>query len=129
MTQVKICGVTSLDDALVAAEAGADLLGLNFYKPSPRYLTPVAARDLCDSLRAELGSDCPVLVGVFVNELVSNVSLITSQVGLDFAQLSGDESDAMVAELHGIGFKSHSPHEYGDGDGRRAIFWKNHALE
>jgi len=109
MTKVKICGITSLDDALTAAEAGADMLGLNFFKQSPRYIKPDAARELCGGLRAQLGPACPVLVGVFVNELVSNVSLITSQVGLDFAQLSGDESDAMVAELHGIGFKAIRP--------------------
>ncbi len=109
MTKVKICGITSLADALVAAEAGADLLGLNFYKSSPRYVTSENASNICDSLREQLGAECPVLVGIFVNELVSNVSLITGQVGLDFAQLSGDESDAMMAELHGIGFKAIRP--------------------
>jgi phosphoribosylanthranilate isomerase len=109
MTKVKICGITTLEDALMAAEAGADMLGLNFYKQSPRYLTPQAALAVCDALRAEWGSDCPVLVGVFVNELVSTVSAITAQVGLAFAQLSGDESDAMLAELHGIGFKAIRP--------------------
>jgi phosphoribosylanthranilate isomerase len=109
MTKVKICGITIFDDALTAAEAGADLLGLNFYKQSPRYIKPDDARDICRALRAQLGPACPALVGVFVNELVSNVSMITAHVGLDFAQLSGDESDAMVAELFGIGFKAIRP--------------------
>jgi phosphoribosylanthranilate isomerase len=109
MTRVKICGITTRDDALLAAEAGADLLGFNFYKQSPRYVTPEVAADICKVLRAELGADCPVLVGVFVNELVSKISGITMQAGLQFAQLSGDESDAMLAELRGIGFKGIRP--------------------
>jgi phosphoribosylanthranilate isomerase len=109
MTKVKICGITTRADALVAATAGADMLGFNFYKQSPRYISPEAATDICNVLRAEFGANCPVLVGVFVNELVSKISGITMQAGLQFAQLSGDESDAMLAELRGIGFKSIRP--------------------
>lgn len=109
MTKVKICGITTYEDALIAAEAGADLLGFNFYKQSPRYITPEAATDICNALRSQLGANCPVLVGVFVNELVSKISGITMQAGLQFAQLSGDESDAMLAELRGIGYKAIRP--------------------
>ncbi len=109
MTIVKICGITRYADALAAADAGADMLGLNFYKQSPRYIAPDDATVIADSLRAELGADCPILVGVFANELVSRISAISMQVGLNFAQLSGDESDAMLLELHGIGFKSIRP--------------------
>lgn len=109
MIKVKICGITKIEDALAAAEAGADMLGFNFYRQSPRYVMPENAAAICDMLRAELGAACPVLVGVFANELVSKISAITAQVGLKFAQLSGDESDAMVAELHGIGFKAIRP--------------------
>ncbi len=109
MTKVKICGITRQEDALFAAKAGADMLGFNFYRQSPRYVTPEAAADICNILRAELGADCPVLVGVFVNELVSKISAITAQAGLQLAQLSGDESDAMLAELRGIGFKGIRP--------------------
>ncbi|RMF77541.1 MAG: phosphoribosylanthranilate isomerase [Chloroflexi bacterium] len=109
MVRVKICGVTNYEDALIAAEAGADMLGLNFYKPSPRYIPPDEAATLCDHLRDELGNECPVLVGVFVNEVVGVVSAIMDQVGLDFAQLSGDESDEMAAELRGVAFKSIRP--------------------
>jgi phosphoribosylanthranilate isomerase len=85
------------------------MLGLNFYKLSPRYVPPDDATVICDSLRAEMGVECPVLVGVFANEIVSNISKVTLQVGLNFAQLSGDESDAMLAELRGIGFKAIRP--------------------
>jgi phosphoribosylanthranilate isomerase len=109
MTVIKICGLTTFDDALAAAQAGADMLGLNFYKQSPRYITPDDALAICNSLRAEMGTECPVLVGLFVNEVVGNISAITLKAGLDFAQLSGDESDAMLKELRGIGFKAIRP--------------------
>ncbi len=107
--KVKICGITTLEDGLLAARAGADLLGLNFYAKSPRYLDPAAARILCDGLRAELGADCPLLVGVFVNEILSKISRTMEQVGLNYAQLSGDESGELLRELRGIGFKALRP--------------------
>lgn len=109
MTRIKICGVTGFDNALACAEAGADLLGLNFYKRSPRYIVPDDARELCRGLRAQLGDACPVLVGVFVNDGVGAISEMTNYVGLDFAQLSGDESDAVLIELRGIAFKAIRP--------------------
>jgi phosphoribosylanthranilate isomerase len=109
MTRVKICGLTTYEDALAAAQAGADLLGFNLFKKSPRYIAPDKAGPICDKLRAELGDQCPGLVGVFVNELVSNVSAITNQAGLDFAQLSGDESDSIIKELKGMAFKGIQP--------------------
>lgn len=107
--KVKICGITTLEDALMVSRAGADMLGLNFFPKSPRYLEPDAARELCDALRQELGAACPLLVGVFVNEIVSKVSVTMEKVGLNFAQLSGDESGEMLRELRGIGFKAIRP--------------------
>ncbi len=109
MTQVKICGLTSYEDALAAAKAGADLLGFNFYKKSPRYVTPEQAQAICDQLRNELGASCPLLVGLFVNEIVGNISAISSRVGLDAVQLSGDESDVMLKELRGMAYKAIRP--------------------
>lgn len=109
MTIVKICGVTTLDDALHAARAGADMIGLNFYRRSPRFIEPDAARTLADSLRAELGTSCPLLVGVFVNEVVGTISTTMERVGLKAAQLSGDESVDMLRELRGVGFKAVRP--------------------
>lgn len=107
--KVKICGITTLDDALMASRAGADMLGLNFFPKSPRYLEGDAAREMADALRQELGAACPLLVGVFVNEIVSKVSVTMEKVGLNFAQLSGDESGEMLRELRGIGFKAIRP--------------------
>ncbi len=109
VVKVKICGITSLDDALLAARAGADLLGLNFYARSPRFIAVDSARDLCELLRAELGSQCPLLVGVFVNEVVGRISMTMEKVGLSFAQLSGEELVEMLRELRGIGFKAIRP--------------------
>ena len=109
MTIVKICGVTTYEDAHQAASAGADMLGLNFYPPSPRYLTPQVARDMAQRLRAALGPRCPVLVGVFVDETAERVRAVVQQVGLDFVQLSGDESSEMLQILGGLAFKAVQP--------------------
>ncbi len=98
-TRVKICGVTTAGDALMAARAGADMLGLNFYPPSPRCLTPRLAQEIANNLREELDERCPALIGVFVNEDASRIADIGEQVGLDAAQLSGDEApDALRAK-------------------------------
>lgn len=107
--QVKICGITTLDDALMAADAGADMLGFNFWPKSKRYIAKDEAAELCSALRAELAADCPLLVGVFVNMVVSDVSRTMEVVGLDFAQLAGDESEAMLRELRGTAFKAIRP--------------------
>lgn len=109
MVKVKICGITRFEDAVAAATAGADLLGFNFYKKSPRYITPEIAEPICADLRTQLGDKCPILVGVFVNEVVGVISATTRKVGLNCAQLHGDESDAMLKELYGIGFKAIRP--------------------
>lgn len=109
MVVVKICGVTTLEDALASAEAGADMLGLNFFKRSPRYIEPEAALMICDTLRERLGAKCPVLVGVFVNDSASTISEVMAKVGLDAVQLSGDESDDVVKELRGKAYKGIRP--------------------
>lgn len=107
--KVKICGITRLEDALIAVDAGADLLGLNFYKPSPRSLEIADAVTLATAIRTALGDDTPTLVGVFVNMAMGDISIITEKVGLDFAQLSADETNPMLTELRGLGFKSIRP--------------------
>jgi phosphoribosylanthranilate isomerase len=109
MAVVKICGITSYEDALVAAQAGADMLGLNFYRKSPRYITPEAAETLVTRLRGELGAATPLIVGLFVNEIVGRISITMEQVGFTVAQLSGDESIELLKELHGAGYKAIRP--------------------
>lgn len=107
--KVKICGITTLDDARMATTAGADLLGFNFYAKSPRYIDPDAALVICNALRTEFGAACPTLVGLFVNSAFGDISIITNKVGLNFAQLSGDETENVLVELRGMGFKSIQP--------------------
>lgn len=109
MTKIKICGIMSLGDARAAVIHGADMLGFHFSKRSPYRVDHDEATTICDTLRQSMGEACPLLIGVFVDELVSNVSAITLKVGLDGAQLSGHESDAMLKELRGIGYKSIDP--------------------
>lgn len=109
MTIVKICGIKTAENALMVAKAGADVLGFNFYTKTPRYVEPDTARDAVAQLRSQLGKKCPVLVGLFVNATGSKISEIMNYVGLDFAQLSGDESDALLKELRGRAFKSIRP--------------------
>lgn len=99
MTKIKICGVTTLEDALDAARAGADMLGLNFYAPSPRYVTPDQAAHIAAGLRRELGGTRVTLVGVFVNEPADHIHRVADVVSLDLVQLSGDQSAADVAAL------------------------------
>jgi phosphoribosylanthranilate isomerase len=108
-TRIKICGVTTLDDALACARAGADMLGLNFYPKSPRYLPPERARSLADGLRAALGERCPLLVGVFVNETAEHIAGVMAVAGLDLAQLSGDEPETVLAGLAGRAIKAIRP--------------------
>jgi phosphoribosylanthranilate isomerase len=109
MTKVKICGITRYEDALAAASAGADMLGLNFYKKSPRYISPEDAAALAARLRSEMGAHMPLLVGLFVNEIVGRISITMEQVGFAAVQLSGDESVELLRELHGTAFKAIRP--------------------
>jgi phosphoribosylanthranilate isomerase len=94
MTLVKICGITNLEDALLAARFGADALGFNFYERSPRYILPEKAREICAELPAEI-----LKVGVFVNETPDKILEIAESVPLDAVQLHGDESADFVRKL------------------------------
>jgi phosphoribosylanthranilate isomerase len=109
MIHVKICGLTRYDDALTAAQAGADMLGLNFYRKSARFIEPDAARELASRLRNALGADTPLLIGLFVNDVVGRISETMEYVGLNYAQLSGDESGEMLRELRGTAYKAIRP--------------------
>jgi phosphoribosylanthranilate isomerase len=92
--KVKICGITNWTDAKLAVDAGADLLGFNFYAKSPRYISPTKARRIVRRLPKRVSA-----VGVFVNEAEDKMLKIAGSVGLDALQLHGDESPAAVAHL------------------------------
>jgi len=93
-TKVKICGITNAEDAAVAVAAGADALGFNFYRKSPRYIEPAVARQIVVSLPPFITS-----VGVFVNEELTTVRSIMDACGLGLAQLHGDEPPNYCQEL------------------------------
>ena len=95
MTLVKICGITNLPDARVAVEAGADMLGFNFYERSPRYITPAAAREIIDQLPNQV-----ISVGVFVNESLPTIRSIAGITRIDKLQLHGDESSDYCNQLN-----------------------------
>ncbi len=109
MTRIKICGIRTVENALLVARAGADMVGLNFYVESPRYIEPAAAQDVVSMLRAELGDACPTIVGVFVNSSAEQVRAIAAEVGLDFAQLHGDEPAEILSALPRLAFKAIRP--------------------
>jgi phosphoribosylanthranilate isomerase len=104
MTFIKICGVTRLVDARAALQAGADLLGFNFYEPSPRSISPAACALMTSVLREEFPQ--AVLVGVFVNMPLQQIRAIMQACSLDLAQLHGDESPGALAALNGKAFKA-----------------------
>ena len=106
--KVKICGITNIDDAQAAIEAGADLLGFNFYPKSPRYIAPERAGEIAAHLRRSDGNG-PLLVGVFVNSPLDEVRSILEVARIDLAQLHGDEPVNVVEQLHGRGFKALRP--------------------
>lgn len=93
MTLIKVCGITSLDDARAAIGAGADMLGFNFFRPSPRFIEPIMVGKILESLRTERSAEGFSAVGVFVNEPSPDAVMeIVSTAGLDAVQLHGDES-------------------------------------
>lgn len=96
MTLIKICGITNLSDAQAAIAAGADALGFNFYRPSPRYIVPESAREIIDTLPESI-----LTVGVFVNEESPEaVRSIARASGVKAVQLHGDESPDYCAALN-----------------------------
>lgn len=94
MTKVKICGITNLDDALAASRFGADAVGFNFYKGSPRYVMPEKIRLIVDDLPEEVEK-----VGVFVKMEPDELLGIADATLLDLIQLHGDEDHDYIRTL------------------------------
>lgn len=85
---IKICGITNLEDALMAIDAGAGALGFNFWRPSRRFIEPAEARVIIGQLPADV-----LTVGVFVNEASPEAAeQIATRAGVTALQLHGDES-------------------------------------
>ncbi len=103
MTRIKICGIKTVKDALAAMEAGADLIGFNFYPKSPRYIDVGICRNIMSVMRQR---GHVTYVGVFVNASVEEVYATMETCGLSLAQLHGDETPEMLRALNGKAFKA-----------------------
>ncbi|MDO9306229.1 MAG: phosphoribosylanthranilate isomerase [Sulfuricurvum sp.] len=93
--RVKICGITNIDDALQAVNAGADALGFVFYPESPRYITPQDARTIIATLPPFVEK-----VALFVNETSETIQSLCLETGCTLAQIHFDVSDDFYASLH-----------------------------
>ena len=91
---VKICGITTIEDARVAADAGADWIGLNFWPRSPRYVPLDTARVIIEALDGRVRT-----VGIFVNATLETIEGAMADARLDFAQLHGEEPPELVHAL------------------------------
>jgi phosphoribosylanthranilate isomerase len=98
IVKVKICGITNYKDAMTAIDMGADMLGFNFYRKSPRYIAPAKAAEIMNKLPGFID-----VAGVFVNESINKIHEIKSLCQLDWVQLHGDEAPEFCKE-----FLSHS---------------------
>ncbi len=103
MTKIKICGIKNVTDALAAMDAGADLIGFNFYSKSPRYIDVGKCRDIMSVMR-KYGHI--TYIGVFVNASVEEIHATMETCGLNLAQLHGDETPEMLDALDGKAFKA-----------------------
>jgi phosphoribosylanthranilate isomerase len=94
MAEVKICGLTTLEDTRRCIDAGADVIGLNFWPGSPRHVDRSTARMIVETL-----GDCAQMVGVFVDAELEQIREILAETGLQWAQLHGEETPEELAEL------------------------------
>ncbi|MDD5354736.1 MAG: phosphoribosylanthranilate isomerase, partial [bacterium] len=87
MVKIKICGITCAQDATWAANLGADFIGLNFFKDSPRKISPQNALEILKEIPPFVSS-----VGVFVNEDIKNIVKLVKKLSLSLVQLHGEET-------------------------------------
>ncbi len=111
MFKIKICGITSPEDALLAAEAGADAIGLNFYEQSPRYVTPERGGEISLGLnqRFENRPDLiPTIIGVFVTDWNSLGTVVANAIGREEAVDQRSNELFATAQIAGLrGFQLH----------------------
>ncbi len=103
MTKIKICGIKTVNDALAAIDAGADMLGFNFYPKSARYIEVGRCRDIMSEMR-KYGQI--TYMGVFVNASAAQIRATLETCALNLAQLHGDETAEMVQSFYGKAFKA-----------------------
>ncbi|HZU68849.1 MAG TPA: bifunctional indole-3-glycerol-phosphate synthase TrpC/phosphoribosylanthranilate isomerase TrpF [Ktedonobacteraceae bacterium] len=123
--QVKICGLRAPHHLQTAIEAGADMIGLMFYEPSPRYIDPCQARELLNTM--ENRPVAPDIVGVFVNREANFINDIVEQLGLDFVQLHGSELPEFCQQIKCPvikGLRLHSRDDLGLISTYRGAMWR-----
>jgi phosphoribosylanthranilate isomerase len=92
--KIKICGITNYDDAKNAVSLGVDALGFIFYQKSPRFIHPIAARDIIRKLPPFVSK-----VGVFVDDDETTIQAVFGQSGIDTVQLHGSETPQFAGRL------------------------------
>ncbi len=93
-TRVKICGITRVEDALAAVNAGADAIGLVFYQPSPRFVTVEQAQHIVAAIPPFVS-----VVALFVNALPAEIKTVLAQVRIDIVQFHGDETPSDCEQI------------------------------
>jgi phosphoribosylanthranilate isomerase len=101
IVKIKICGLTNIEDAEAAVDMGADLLGFNFYKGSPRYVEPAKAAKIINKLPAFVDT-----VGVFVNPTVDEMKPLIAEGTLNWVQLHGDETPEFCESLGSLAVRT-----------------------
>ncbi len=94
MFQIKVCGITNVVDAKAAVAAGADAIGLNFYRPSKRYVTAARAQAILDSLAGQVRA-----VALFADEVSDEINEMTERLNIKTVQLHGNEPAAFLTQL------------------------------
>jgi len=104
--KIKICGITNYDDAKIAVSLGVDALGFIFYEKSPRFIHPLAAREIIRKLPPFITK-----VGVFVNDTEETIRAVYAQSGIDTVQLHGSETPAFCAQFQCAVVKAFGIHD------------------
>lgn len=98
--QIKVCGITRLGDALLAAELGADMFGFIFYKKSPRYISVAAAKRIIEKIPPTIDR-----IGVFADADLETLLKTAGRLKLDYVQLHGKTTIAMIKEIQKSGLR------------------------
>lgn len=94
MTKVKICGLTNYEDAINAVNLGADYLGFNFYRRSPRRIEKIKAKKIIENL-----PENAISVGIFANERIGSIKSVIDFCKIGIVQLSGDEDAKFISNI------------------------------